>query len=79
MTEGFTTKFICKLWGNTVEDQSSLNQYIADSHHPKRIVAINDVINGVFEGTINFPKTKAEIVKAVEKIKDNENKPEITP
>jgi hypothetical protein len=34
---------------------------------------------GVFEGKRNFPKTKAEIVKEVEKNKDNENKTEITP
>ena len=79
MAESFTTKFICKVCGNTFEDQSILNQHIADSHHPKRIVTINDIINGVFEGKINFPKTKAEIVKEVEKNKDNENKPEITP
>jgi Protein of unknown function (DUF2795) len=37
---------------------------------------INDIINDVFEGRINFPKTKAEIVKEIEKNKD---KPGVTP
>ena len=39
------------------------------------------IVNVVFEGKINFPKTKAEIVKEVEEQKkgSSKNKPEITP
>jgi hypothetical protein len=74
-----STRFICKICGETFEDQSILNQHIADSHHPKRTVTINDIVNGVFEGKINFPKTKAEIVKEVEEQKKgtSKNTPEI--
>ncbi|MFL6317557.1 MAG: hypothetical protein ACJ73C_12600 [Nitrososphaeraceae archaeon] len=81
MSDTASTRFICKICGSTFEDQSILNQHIADSHHPKRTVTINDIVNGVFEGKINFPKTKAEIVKEVEEQKKgiSKNKPEITP
>ena len=71
-----TTKFICKVCGIGFDDGNMLDSHIAETHHPKRMVAINDIINGVFEGRINFPKTKAEIVKEIEKNKD---KPEVTP
>src|SRR5215208_3644162 len=71
-----TTKFICKVFGIGFEDGNMLDSHIAEMHHPKRTVTINDIINGVFEGRINFPKTKAEIVKEIEKNKD---KPEVTP
>jgi hypothetical protein len=75
-----STRFICKICGGTFEDQSILNQHISDSHHPKRTVTINDIVNSVFEGKINFPKTKAEIVREVEEQKKgSKNKPEITP
>ena len=80
MSDGTTsTRFICKICGGAFEDQYVLNQHIADFHHPKRTVTINDIINGVFEGKINFPKTKAEIVREVEEQKKgiNKNKPEI--
>jgi hypothetical protein len=53
-----------------------LDSHIAETHHPKRTVTINDIINGVFDGKLNFSKTKAEIVKEIEKNKD---KPEVTP
>ena len=74
-------KMICKICGGTFEDQSILNQHIAEFHHPKRTVTINDIVDGVFEGKINFPKTKAEIVKEVEQRNkgSNMNKPTITP
>ena len=71
-----TTKFICKVCGIGFEDSNMLDSHIAETHHPKRMVTINDIINGVFEGRINFPKTKAEIVKEIEKNKD---KPGVTP
>jgi hypothetical protein len=71
-----TTKFICKVCGIGFDDGNMLDSHIAETHHPKRTVTINDIINGVFEGKINFPKTKAEIVKEIEKNKD---KPEVTP
>jgi hypothetical protein len=75
-----STKFICKVCGLTFGDQSALNQHITDFHHPKRTVTINDIINNIFEGKINFPKTKAEIVKEVENQKKGRaNKPELTP
>src|SRR5438270_14015817 len=75
MSDTTSTRFICKIYGATFEDQSLLNQHIDDFHHPKRTVTINDIINDIFEGKINFAKTKAEIVKEVEQIKNN--KPEI--
>jgi hypothetical protein len=70
-----TTKFICKVCGIGFEGGNILDSHIAETHHPKRTVTINDIINGVFEGRINFPKTKAEIIKEIEKNKD---KPEVT-
>jgi hypothetical protein len=47
----------------------------------QRTVTIKDIVNGVFEGKINFPKTKAEIVKELEERNkgSNMNKPTITP
>jgi hypothetical protein len=76
-----STKFICKICGGTFEEQSILNQHIVDSHHPKRTVTINDIVNSVFEGKINFPKTKAEIVKEVEELNKGStmNKPGVIP
>ena len=81
MSDTTSTRFICKICGGTFEELSILNQHIADFHHPKRTVTINDIINGVFKGKINFPKTKAEIVKEVEAQNkgSNINNPEITP
>jgi hypothetical protein len=35
-------------------------------------VTASDIVNGVFEDRMNFPKTKAEIVKYV---KDNKDRP----
>jgi hypothetical protein len=58
MSDTISTRFICKICGGTFEDQSILNQHIAEFHHPKRTVTINDIVDGVFEGKINFPKTK---------------------
>jgi Protein of unknown function (DUF2795) len=79
MSDTASTKFICKICGRTFEDQSVLNQHIDDFHHPKRTVTINDIVNSVFEGKINFPRTKAEIVKEVEQIKNNKPELIITP
>jgi hypothetical protein len=39
-------------------------------------VTANDIVNRVFEGRMNFPKTKSEIVKYV---KDNKDRPAVTP
>lgn len=72
-----TTKFICKVCGAGFEDGALLDSHIAEAHHAKRTVTINDIVSIVFDGTLNLPKTKAEIVKEAEKNKDN--KPEITP
>jgi hypothetical protein len=72
-----TTKFICKVCGAGFEDGRVLDSHTAEAHHPKRTVTINDIISIVFDGTLNLPKTKAEIVKEAERNKDN--KPEITP
>ena len=73
---GATTKFVCKVCGNTFDDRDALNQHVAGLHHPKRIATASDSVNGVFEGRMNFPKTKAETVKYVE---DNKDRPAITP
>ena len=66
MSDTTSTRFICKICGRTLEDRFALNQHIADFHHPKRTITINDIVSSVFEGKINFPKTKAEILKEVE-------------
>jgi hypothetical protein len=72
-----TTKFICKVCGAGFVDGDVLDSHIAEAHHPKRTVTVKDIVNIVFEGTLNFPKTKAEIVKEAERNKDI--KPGITP
>jgi hypothetical protein len=61
-----------KVCGNTFDDRDGLNQHLAGLHHPKRTVTASDILNGVFEGRMNFPKTKAEIAKYV---KDNKDRP----
>ena len=66
MSDTASTRFICKICGGTFEDQGILNRHIADFHHPKRTITINDIVNGIFEGKLNFPKTKAELLKEVE-------------
>jgi hypothetical protein len=71
---GLTTKFLCKVCGNTFDDRDGLNQHLAGLHHPKRTVTASDIVNGVFEGGMNFPKTKAEIVKSV-----TDRPPAVTP
>jgi hypothetical protein len=60
---GLMTRFVCKVYGNTFDDRDRLNQHLARLHHPKRTVTASDIVNGVFEGRMNFAKTKAEIVK----------------
>jgi hypothetical protein len=65
-----TTKFICKVCGAGFVDGDVLDSHIAEAHHPKRTVTVKDIVNIVFEGTLNFPKTKAEIVKEAERNKD---------
>jgi hypothetical protein len=72
-----TTKYICKVCGQRLEDDNLLNEHIAAAHHPKRTITVNDIVNFVFDGVLNYPKTKAEIVSAAERIKSN--KPEVTP
>jgi hypothetical protein len=63
---GPTTKFVCKVCGNTFDDLDGLNQHLAGLHHPKRTVTASDIVNRVFEGRMNFPK-KTEIVKNMSK------------
>jgi uncharacterized membrane protein len=66
-----TTKFICKVCGSGFEDGNVLDSHIMESHHPKRTITVNDIVNSVFKRTMNFPKTKAEIVKYVEEHKED--------
>ena len=72
-----TTKLVCKVCGAGFEDSDVLDSHMSEAHYPKRTVTVNDIVNIVFDGKINFPKTKAEIVKEAERNKDI--KPEITP
>lgn len=53
------------------EDGNVLDSHITESHHPKRTITVNDIVNSVFKRTMNFPKTKAEIVKYVEEHKED--------
>ncbi|AFU58159.1 zinc finger C2H2 domain-containing protein [Candidatus Nitrososphaera gargensis Ga9.2] len=71
-----SSRFVCKVCGNTFDRRDVLNEHIAEAHHQKRTVTVNDIVNGVFEGKINLPKTKAEIVQYVE---ENKDKPAVTP
>jgi hypothetical protein len=54
-----TTKFICKVCGIGFEDGNMLDLHIAETHHPKRMVTINDVINGVFGGEDKLSQDKS--------------------
>jgi hypothetical protein len=49
-----TTEFICKICEIGFEDSTMLDSHVAETHHPKIMFTINDVINDVFEGRINF-------------------------
>jgi Protein of unknown function (DUF2795) len=72
-----TTSYICKICGTTFDESNMLDSHIAESHHhPKRTVTLNDMVNSVFKGQMNFPKTKAEILKYIESNKDD---PSINP
>jgi hypothetical protein len=71
-----TTKYICKVCGGTFHESNELDSHIAELHHPKRTVTLNDIVNSVFKGQMNFPKTKAEILKHIESNKDD---PSINP
>jgi hypothetical protein len=69
------------LYAKFAEQDSKMVEYLIHilqkTHHPKRTVTINDIVSIVFDGTLNLPKTKAEIVKEAERNKNN--KPEIAP
>lgn len=71
-----STRFICKICGNTFDDQDLLNEHISKLHPPKREVTASQIIERVFEGKLNFPKTKAELVRYVE---ENKDKGAVTP
>jgi len=75
-----TTKYICKISGSTFDESSTLDSYITELHYPKRTVTVNDtvndIVNSIFKGEMNFPKTKDEILKDVESKKDD---PFVTP
>ena len=71
-----TTKYICKVCGGTFNESNELDSHITELHHPKRTVTLNDIVNSIFKGEMNFPKTKAEIIKYIELNKDD---PSITP
>jgi hypothetical protein len=71
-----STKYICKVCGASLENGNDLDVHISSDHHPKRTVTVNDIVNSIFKGQMNFPKTKAEILKYVETHKDD---PAVTP
>ena len=68
-----STRFICKVCGNTFDNQELLNEHTSKLHPPKREVTASQIIERVFEGKLNFPKTKAELVKYIEVNKDKES------
>ncbi len=76
MEKEMSTRFICKVCGNTFDDQELLNEHTSKLHISKREVTASRIIERVFEGKLNFPKTKAELVKYIEENKDKES---ITP
>lgn len=66
-----TTRFICKVCGDTFDDQDVLRQHVDSMHEQKRTVTATEVIQKAFGSRINFPKTKAELVKHVEANKES--------
>jgi uncharacterized Zn-finger protein len=56
-----STRFICKVCGNTFDDQELLNDHTRKLHPPKREVAASQIIERVFEGKLNFPKNKGRV------------------
>ena len=64
------------MWGVALDNKDNLDIHISSAHHPKRTVIVNDIVNSIFKGKMNFPKTKAEIVKYLE---DNKDDPAFTP
>jgi hypothetical protein len=68
-----STRFICKVCGNTFNEQELLNEHTSKLHPPKREVTASQIIERAFEGKLNFPKTKAELVKYIEENKDKES------
>jgi hypothetical protein len=68
-----STRFICKVCGNTFDNQELLKEHTSKLHPPKREVTASQIIERVFEGKLNFPKTKGELVKFIEVNKDKES------
>jgi hypothetical protein len=68
-----STRFICKVCGNTFNEQELLNEHTSKLHPPKREVTASQIIERAFEGKLNFQKTKAELVKYIEENKDKES------
>lgn len=71
-----TPRFVCTVCGNNFEDQELLKKHIDELHEQKRTVTATEIIRKIFDGSINLPKTKAEIVKYVE---ENKDKPSVIP
>jgi len=67
------TRFICKVCGNTFDDQELLDEHSSTLHLTKREVAASQIIERVFKGKLNFLKTKAELVKCIEENKKRES------
>ncbi len=73
--ETASTRFICKVCGKTFDDQKNLKDHVDAEHEQKRTVTASEVIQKVFDGKINLPKTKSELVKYVEENKDRKSLP----
>jgi Protein of unknown function (DUF2795) len=72
-----TTKYICKVCGSGYEERSMFDAHVTGAHHPKRTITAHDIINGLFNGSLNYPKTKAELLREANMHKDK--RPGITP
>ena len=68
-------RFICKVCGKYFDEQDLLREHINALHEQKRTVTATEVIQKVFDGKMNLPKTKAEIVKYVEENKERKSIP----
>lgn len=66
---------VCKVCGMDFQDQELLKEHTFALHEPKRIVTATEVIQKAFDGKINFPKTKAEMVRQVEENKERKTIP----
>lgn len=61
--------------GSTLKNQALLKEHVNTLHEQKRTVTATERIQKVFDGKMNLPKTKAEIVRYIEENKEKKSIP----